>query len=95
MSYNTHVIHKQYTKRLAHLRLCDGRGADARVDGVPGAGREHAGEKREEVSGAEPAAVALHAAHVAGDQGLPQPTVVQSEAGLQLLDAREARDITF
>lgn len=74
---------------MSYLRVSDGYRADAGVHGVPGPSRQHAGEQRVQISGSQPAAVALHAGHVAFDQRHPQPAVVQAEIGLQGLETED------
>lgn len=76
---------------VSYLRMSDGYRADAGVHSVPGPGRQHAGEQRVQISSSQPAAVTLHAGHVAFDQRHPQAAVVQAEIRLQGLQTERER----
>lgn len=59
--------------------------SDTSVDGGPGAGGEHTGKEWVQISSSQSTTVLLHCGHVASDQCLPQPTVVQPELRLKNL----------
>lgn len=69
--------------KSSNLRMCHWHRSDTSIDGGPGASGEHASKQWVQISGSQSTTVPLHSGHVASDQCLPQPAVVQPELRLK------------
>lgn len=69
----------------SNLRVCHWYRSNSSIDGRPGASGEHTGKQWVQISSSKSTTVLLHCGHVASDQCLPQPAVVQPELRLKHL----------